>query len=57
MITQIPLNLLYLQVEEKNNNCNSGVIPDIEILESINDRINNRDVQLLKAIEKIKSLN
>jgi hypothetical protein len=57
MRTQIPLNLLYLQVEEKNNNCNSGVIPDIEILESINDRINNRDVQLLKAIEKIKSLN
>ena len=56
MRAQIPLNLLYMEVNEKNNSCKNGVIPDVEILESINDRINNRDIQLLKAIETIKSL-
>lgn len=55
MKVQIPLNLLYMEVDEKNNSCEHGVLPDFEVLESLDDRINSRDVQLLKAVELIKS--
>jgi len=56
MRVQLPLNLLMLGTSKLNREtCEHGVLPDIEILESLSDRINSIDVQLLHTIKLIKA--
>lgn len=52
---QLPLNLLVLEVKRTDEACQHGVLPDVEVLEDLNDRINNRDVQFLKTIQLISN--